>query len=129
MDEEESNGETNEGGGLKKLQCLGIMKLPKLVTLPQWLIKGAADALKQIKVVGCINFTALPEGLTSLQKLEIIMCPQLTHLPKGMEHLCALAEIQIIDCPALANRCLKGTGEDWHKIAHVRNIHLNDIFL
>ncbi|XP_060184528.1 putative disease resistance protein RGA4 [Lycium barbarum] len=123
------NMDENEGGGLKKLQCLGIMKLPKLVTLPQWLIKGAADALKQIKVVGCINFTALPDGLTSLQKLEIIMCHQLTRLPEGMERLCALAEIQIIECPALANRCIKGTGEDWHKIAHVRNIHLNAVLL
>lgn len=42
-----------------------------------------------------------------------------------MFHLPALTHLMIENCPALAERCKPGIGEDWNKIAHVQDIYLD----
>jgi len=71
--------------------------------------------------------TALPErlgGLTSLQSLTLERREELEMLPDGTRHLTGLKQLTISDCPILAPRCLRETGEEWHKIAHIPNLQI-----
>ncbi|XP_060184152.1 putative disease resistance protein RGA1 [Lycium barbarum] len=115
--------------GLKRIRSLVIGGLPHLVALPEWL-KGHANSLKFIRISTCPSFVVLPawlENITSLEKLEITGCPKLSSLPDSMSHLTTLRMLKIQKCPGLTRRCEKDTGEDWSKIAHIQEIHLNDI--
>ncbi|CAK9167527.1 unnamed protein product, partial [Ilex paraguariensis] len=49
-------------------------------------------------------------------------CPNLISLPDGMQ---SLKTLYITGCPHLERRCEKEKGEDWPKIAHVREIRIN----
>ncbi|XVF30530.1 hypothetical protein REPUB_Repub16aG0066000 [Reevesia pubescens] len=106
------------------LQTLGIVKLPKLEALPQWLLRGSANNLKHLSIKECQNLTTLPEwhNLTSLEKLEIIGCPKLSRLPQKMQRLKLL---KIENSSNLSERCKRETGEDWPIIAHASGIYLD----
>ncbi|XP_009587018.1 putative disease resistance protein RGA3 [Nicotiana tomentosiformis] len=115
--------------GLKRMRSLVIGGLPHLVDLPEWL-KGDSNSLKFIRISTCPSFVALPawlENVTALEKLEITGCPKLSSLPDCMSSLTTLRMLKIQKCPGLTRRCEKDTGEDWSKIAHIQEIHLNDI--
>ncbi|XP_016483503.1 disease resistance protein RGA2-like [Nicotiana tabacum] len=115
--------------GLKRMRSLVIGGLPHLVDLPEWL-KGDSNSLKFIRISTCPSFVALPawlENVTALEKLEITGCPKLSSLPDCMSSLTTLRLLKIQKCPGLTRRCEKDTGEDWSKIAHIQEIHLNDI--
>ncbi|XP_009775465.1 disease resistance protein RGA2-like [Nicotiana tabacum] len=115
--------------GLKRIRSLVIGGLPHLVALPEWL-KGDSNSLKFIRISTCLSFVALPawlENVTALEKLEITGCPQLSSLPDSMSSLTTLRMLKIQKCPGLTRRCEKDIGEDWSKIAHIQEIHLNDI--
>ncbi|CAN4107214.1 unnamed protein product [Withania somnifera] len=115
--------------GLKKIRSLVIGGLPHLVALPEWL-KGDSNSLKFIRISTCPSFVALPawlEYVTGLEKLEITGCPKLSSLPDSLSRLTTLWMLKIQKCPGLTRRCEKDVGEDWTKIAHIQEIHLNDI--
>ncbi|KAH0678766.1 hypothetical protein KY284_019851 [Solanum tuberosum] len=115
--------------GLKRIRSLVIGGLPHLVSLPEWL-KGDSNSLKFIRISTCPNFVALPawlENVTSLERLEITGCPKFSSLPDSMSCLTTLRMLKIQKCPELTRRCEKDAGEDWTKIAHIQEIHLNDI--
>ncbi|KAK7318635.1 hypothetical protein RJT34_03338 [Clitoria ternatea] len=73
------------------------------------------------------NITSLPDcvgKLVSLQRLCIRSCQHLISLPASIQTLTNLEEIEISCCAELVKQCTKGTGREWHKIAHVRQIKI-----
>ncbi|MBA0825437.1 hypothetical protein Goarm_022018, partial [Gossypium armourianum] len=119
---EELELERKEGGSLRKLCIEGV---PKLESLPQWILLGSTKTLRHLYIGELENVSMLPtwfQHLTSLQSLEIDDCPELSFLPEGMQHLTALKRLKIEGCPKLSKRCIKDTGEDWPMIAHARKI-------
>ena len=97
------------------------------MALPQWLV-GPACTLQYLCINGCDNLVTLPEwlqDLNSLQNLNIWACQKLTSLPEGMDRLTALRELEIIGCPKLSRNCEREVGEDWTKIAHIPQVHID----
>ncbi|KAL1177324.1 hypothetical protein V6Z11_A03G023500 [Gossypium hirsutum] len=124
---EELKLERKEDGSLRKLAIGGV---PKLESLPQWILLGSAKTLQHLWIGDLENLSTLPtwfQHLTSLQTLEIDDCPKLLFLPEGMQHLTALKRLRIEMCPKLSKRCIKETGEDWPKIAHILDFYCDEI--
>ncbi|KAF8038120.1 hypothetical protein BT93_B0853 [Corymbia citriodora subsp. variegata] len=89
-------------GGLQNLRSLKIYHLPKLESLPQWLLQ--ARNLEHLRILGCSNLRALPEqieALQSLQWLNIEGCGLLMSLPEGMRGLASLTHLDIGGCKEL----------------------------
>ncbi|WJX87427.1 hypothetical protein P8452_69623 [Trifolium repens] len=114
---------------LSSLHSLTIKGLPKLTTLP---IKPEfyASSLQYLFIIDCISLMTLPDcmrNLSSLMRVHIRYCPILLNLPCGFSHLTALQALQIDGCPLLSTRCRRIAGEDWEKIAHVREIYVDNV--
>ncbi|KAG4206749.1 hypothetical protein ERO13_A03G026600v2 [Gossypium hirsutum] len=122
-------GQELEGEQAGSLQKLFIRGLPKVVSLPQWILLGSAKTLQQLYIIGLENLSTLPRWfryLVSLQTLRIVDCPKLLSLPQGMQQLAALKQVGITGCPKLGKRCMKQTGEEWPKIAHVPQLYVSN---
>ncbi|KAI6683880.1 hypothetical protein NL676_029793 [Syzygium grande] len=101
-DESGSNIILDLHGALHSLRSVIINDLPKLESLPQWLLH--ASNLERLQIIRCYNLKELPEqieGLQSLQRLDICYCPSLTSLPEGMRRLASLTHLHIFDCEEL----------------------------
>lgn len=88
--------------GLKNLQSLLLMGLPKLVTLPMGLEEIVANNLKYLRIANCQNLMALPEWLqnfSSLVRLYIEDCQSLSSVPEGIRNHAAI--VRISGCPLL----------------------------
>lgn len=84
-----------------------IDSLPKLASLPQWLLQVSNLGCFSIEL--CYNLKALPEKINafqSLRRLQFIRCPLLTSSPEEMRRLASLTQIFISGCPEL-ERCQK----------------------
>ncbi|XP_060216157.1 putative disease resistance protein RGA3 [Lycium barbarum] len=105
---------------LANLESLSIIYFKKLRQLPSSL--ASLNALKRLEIRYCYALESLleqgMEGLTSLTDLYVQNCKMLKSLPEGLQHKTALTS------PALIKRCESGMGEDWHKIAHIPNVHI-----
>ncbi|KAH0642833.1 hypothetical protein KY289_033807 [Solanum tuberosum] len=112
------------------LKYLKISLFYNLKELPSSL--ACLNALKTLEIHSCSALESLPEegvkGLTSLTELFVYDCEMLKFLPEGLQHLTALTSLKLRRCPTLAKRCEKGIGEDWHKIAHIPNLQMDDLF-
>lgn len=127
------------------LRRLEIYRCPELVELPQE-IKHLQN-LEYISLFYLEKMASLPEALqhlSSLKSLHLGHLPQLGSLPDWLHHLtslhtmivedCAmlaslpdlpnLKKLRIVGCPEVERRCRRGTGEDWHKIAHIPRLNI-----
>ncbi|XP_021622981.1 putative disease resistance protein RGA3 [Manihot esculenta] len=86
------------------LQKLILKKLPKLVDFPEWLLQGSSN---------------------TLQFLKLESCEYLKELPVCIQHIASLQQLEIENCDELNERCERGKGEDWSKIAHIPKIVIN----
>ncbi|CAK9169841.1 unnamed protein product [Ilex paraguariensis] len=108
---------------LTALQNLVIISCPEMTSLPEDM--QHLNALRELMVWSCNGLVSLPNwlgSLMSLSTLEIGNWPNLISLPDGMQ---SLKTLYITGCPHLERRCEKEKGEDWPKIAHVREIRIN----
>ncbi|KAM7256979.1 hypothetical protein ACFE04_012720 [Oxalis oulophora] len=98
---EEENDKDQLSGS--KLEKLAIDGLPKLTTLPKWLLQWS---------------------MLSLETLWILNCQQLKTLPAVIQSLTSLKSLYIISCPLLIESCK--TGENFHRTAHVEKRMISD---
>ncbi|KAJ9184876.1 hypothetical protein P3X46_004561 [Hevea brasiliensis] len=86
------------------LQRLILKKLPELVEFPEWLLRGSTNTLQLLKLEWCRN---------------------LKELPAWLQNIASLQQLVIKGCNELRERCARGKGEDWSKIAHIPKIVLD----
>ncbi|CAN4128055.1 unnamed protein product [Withania somnifera] len=112
--------------GLANLKYLSVSYLENLKELPTSL--ASLNTLKCLDIRYCYALESLPEegleGLTSLTELFLEHCNMLKSLPEVLQHLTALTSLRVTGCPEVAKRCERGTGEDWHKVAHIPNVYI-----
>ncbi|KAF2307983.1 hypothetical protein GH714_034069 [Hevea brasiliensis] len=85
------------------LQRLILIKLPELVEFPEWLLRGSTNTLQFLKLRRCRN---------------------LKELPACLQNIASLQQLVIKGCNELSERCERGKGEDWSKIAHILKLFL-----
>ncbi|GFZ02616.1 NB-ARC domain-containing disease resistance protein [Actinidia rufa] len=144
-----------EGGLPSKLRSLHIQDCDKLVTrrrewglqrllsLTHFTISGKREedveyfpeegllpsTLMSLRIEHLPKLTSLnSRGLQLLGSLKYMMisnCPQLRSLPEeGLPT--SLRLLEIVYCPLLKPRCHKEKGDEWHKIAGIPFIHLDN---
>ena len=106
------------------LERLSLYGWAKLNSLPEDIQQFTT--LTKLWIHDFDQMEALPEWLgefSSVRKLYLRKCMNLTYLPTAgaMRHL---THLDIYDCPKLKERCVKGSGAEWFKIAHIPNISL-----
>ncbi|XP_075661211.1 putative disease resistance protein RGA3 [Castanea sativa] len=106
------------------LETLSLYGWAKLNSLPEDIQRFTA--LTELLIKNFDQMEALPEWLgklSSLQNLYLRNCMNLMYLPKAgaIQHL---TNLDIRNCPKLKERCVKGSGAEWLKIAHIPNISL-----
>nr|XP_034927109.1 putative disease resistance protein RGA1 isoform X2 [Populus alba] len=87
------------------LHIVIFKKLPATIALPEQLFQGSAESLQTFIIRDCPNIGEMPECISNLKKLQ---------------------NLEIINCPRLSKRCIRGTGEDWLKIKHIPKIKVVD---
>ncbi|OWM63914.1 putative disease resistance protein RGA4 isoform X1 [Punica granatum] len=109
------------------LRTLIFDGLPMMLTFPKW-VQGAANSLQYLEIRNCRQLEELPEWLHELSCLETLViggCHVISTLPEKVQDLTALKCLRISFCGELGGRC-RPDGPDWHKIAHVPDIEIND---
>ncbi|KAL1540406.1 hypothetical protein AAHA92_24763 [Salvia divinorum] len=101
---------------LHNLKFLVLRDLPKMTRLPQ-----AIEHLTYLFLRDLPKLESLPDQLPSLNTLVVAYCPKVVLIPA----LQNLTQLTVVGCPQLERRCQRGSGEDWHKIAHVRSIYIS----
>ncbi|XP_027177688.1 putative disease resistance protein RGA1 [Coffea eugenioides] len=102
---------------LEKLELFGW---PKITSLPDQIQHHSTLTILEIREFEGLE--VLPKWIGSLQNLREVCvgnCTNLKQLPsaEAIQHLTSLNLLYIADCPLLAERCTKGSGEKWPKIA------------
>nr|TKS15532.1 hypothetical protein D5086_0000032270 [Populus alba] len=87
------------------LRIVLFVAVPATIALPEQLFQGSAESLQTFIIRDCPNIGEMPECISNLKKLQ---------------------NLEIIDCPRLSKRCIRGTGEDWPKIKHIPKIKVAD---
>ncbi|KAL4605504.1 hypothetical protein ACB092_09G034300 [Castanea dentata] len=111
------------------IEFLGLYGWDKLNSLPDEI--KYLTALKYLYISDFGGMKTLPEwlgNLSSLQTLHLNRCKNLMEMPtvQAMRSLTKLKELHIYRCPELKERCAKGSGTEWSKIAHIPYIDIDD---
>ena len=105
---------------LHSLTSLQVSEMESLASLPL----PKLDSLTSLEVREMKSLPSLPlQNLTSLQSLRISSCPKLHSLgllPSTLENL------EILDCPIIKKRCLKGKGQYFPNIAYIPCIRIDE---
>ncbi|XP_058184454.1 putative disease resistance protein At3g14460 isoform X2 [Rhododendron vialii] len=117
------------------LQRLGIGKFGEENRYFPWPSTSAAsqpwihfNSLEELDLWGWSEVKSLPDQLKhlpALRTLKIWNFDGLESLPEWLGKLSYLESLSIRGCPLLGKRCEKGSGEDWHKIAHIPSIEID----
>ncbi|CDP21361.1 unnamed protein product [Coffea canephora] len=113
---------------LVSLERLELRGWPKITSLPDQI--QHLSNLRTLYIGKFEGLEVLPEWMGSLRNLGnllIIKCSNLRQLPsaEAMRHLTNLSHLSINRCPLLAERCTKGSGAEWPKIAHIPHIYIH----
>ncbi|CDP21362.1 unnamed protein product [Coffea canephora] len=113
---------------LVSLEHLELRGWPKITSLPDQI--QHLSNLRTLYIGKFEGLEVLPEWMGSLRNLGnllIIKCSNLRQLPsaEAMRHLTNLSHLSINRCPLLAERCTKGSGAEWPKIAHIPHIYIH----
>jgi hypothetical protein len=108
------------------LQYLRLHGWKKVAELPEQLQQ--LRRLERFIMCGFDGLEALPEWLGSFQSLThlyISGCENLRYLPtmEAMQRLSNLQHLCIAGCPVLQERCRKGSGPEWPRIAIIRDVY------
>uniref|UniRef100_A0A7N2M5C6 Uncharacterized protein n=1 Tax=Quercus lobata TaxID=97700 RepID=A0A7N2M5C6_QUELO len=95
---------------LEKLDLYGWDKLNSLPDEIKYF-----TALKSLCISGFDGMKALPEWLGNLSSLQILDLND----NKNLMEMPTVQAISISGCPELKERCAKGSGTEWSKIAHI----------
>ncbi|KAL6328726.1 hypothetical protein AAG906_003412 [Vitis piasezkii] len=102
-------------------KCEDLELFPKECLLPSTLTSLEISDLPNLRSLDSKGL----QLLTTLQKLKISYCPKLQSLTEeGLPT--SLSFLTIENCPLLKDRCKFGTGEEWHHIAHIPHILIDD---
>ena len=105
---------------LHSLTSLEVSEMESLASLPL----PKLDSLTSLEVRKMKSLPSLPlQNLTSLQSLRISYCPKLHSLgllPSTLENL------EILDCPIIKKRCLKGKRQYFPNIADIPCIRIDE---
>ncbi|KAF8038131.1 hypothetical protein BT93_B0864 [Corymbia citriodora subsp. variegata] len=117
-------------GGLQSLRYVYFNRIPKVESLPQWLLQ--ARNLERLDIEDCNGLKALPEqieALQSLQQLGTIGCDSLTSLPEGMRGLASLMQLRISRCKELdLSKDERGNILDFHGgLQSLRSVEINNL--
>ncbi|XP_050256547.1 putative disease resistance protein RGA4 isoform X2 [Quercus robur] len=110
----------------ESLQILQLYGWTKLNSLPDEI--QCFTALTRLDISEFDGMEALPEwlgNLSSLQFLYLCNCNNLTYLPTA-QAMGRITKLEIYYCSKLKERCAKGSGAEWSKIAHIPIIWIDD---
>nr|XP_027063841.1 putative disease resistance protein RGA3 [Coffea arabica]XP_027063842.1 putative disease resistance protein RGA3 [Coffea arabica]XP_027063843.1 putative disease resistance protein RGA3 [Coffea arabica]XP_027063845.1 putative disease resistance protein RGA3 [Coffea arabica] len=113
---------------LVSLEHLRLYGWPKITSLPDQI--QHLSNLRTLCIAEFEGLEVLPEwmgSLRNLRELYICNCSNLRQLPsaEAMRHLTNLNYLHIDSCPLLAERCTKGSGAEWPKIAHIPHVGIS----
>ncbi|KAK6120432.1 hypothetical protein DH2020_045826 [Rehmannia glutinosa] len=104
------------------------LMLENMLSLEEWtgVEDGDFPCLAHISIRYCPKLSVLPSlsYLCSLQHLEINHCMQLFSLPEGLFPV-SLETLIMKGCPKINERCIKDEGQDWFKIACIKNVWID----
>ncbi|KAM3397284.1 putative disease resistance protein RGA3 [Capsicum galapagoense] len=109
---------------LSTLTSLEFLGNHEATSFPDEMFNGLAY-LKYLQIYDLKKLNELPTSLASLNALKSLVirnCSALESLPKALQNLTALTTLTVIGSPKVKDRCVKGIGEDWRKIAHIPNL-------
>ncbi|XP_071907084.1 putative disease resistance protein RGA4 [Coffea arabica] len=110
---------------LVSLERLELRGWPKITSLPDQI--QHLSTLTSLEIEEFEGLEVLPEWMGSLRNLRylwITECSNLRQLPsaEAVRHLTNLNQLSIASCPLLAERCTKGSGAEWPKIARIPGV-------
>eukprot|EP00261_Vitis_vinifera_P032062 XP_019073305.1 PREDICTED: putative disease resistance protein At3g14460 isoform X3 [Vitis vinifera] len=124
-----SIGSSNTGG-LKVLFIWGCSSLKSIPRDDETLL-FLPTSLQDLQIINFQNLKSIASmGLQSLVSLETLVlesCPKLGSVVPNEGLPPTLAGLQIKDCPILKKRFMKDKGKDWHKIAHIPKVVIDEI--